>query len=516
MVLGPHGSKTARVRLSWRSTAGNSWAFSVTLFQLDTFQAFLFFSVAVALVRIARPHPLSFRAALRWMAAGFAALAASRVSVYLLPAHPGVAETLLTAAGIGLFATGLLHFARNMRRSVTTAELLRSALDTASDGVWLYDSNERVVFTNTRYHELNPEVPSKDAILGYTMEELLRLNQKDKDPKAEVDPESRIQELLAERRSGREIVKEVARPTGITFLIRAKPTRDGGLLVLQTDITALKTAERDLRQAKEAVDAANLDLERKVGDRTRELRQALIQAEMANRSKTDFLANVSHELRTPLNSILGFSEMITGRAYGPIGSDRYLECARYVHDSGVHLLELINEILDVARIEAGQLTIVPQYVGIGDVLKECAAMLTPRAEAKTVALTFSAAPDLPPAFADGLRVKQIVLNLTENAIKFTDTGGAVRVTADASDDGGVRIRISDTGIGMTGPQIEKALERFGQVRSNPMTTREGVGLGLAICKSLMELHGGTLDIDSVPEQGTTVSIVFPPRGASQG
>lgn len=448
------------------------------------------------------------------MAAGFAAFAASAMSASVIPAFPDLSEALFSGAGIALFGTGLLHFASNINRSVTTAELLRSALDTSSDGVWLYDANERVVFTNNRYHELNPEVPSKDEIVNYTMEELLRLNQKDKDPKAEADPESRIQELLAERRSGREIIKEVVRPTGTTFLIRAKPTRDGGLLVLQTDITALKNAEHNLRQAKEAVDGANRDLERKVEDRTRELHQALVQAEMANRSKTDFLANVSHELRTPLNSIIGFSDLITRQAYGAIGSDRYVECAQYVHDSGEHLLQLINEILDVARIEAGQLTIAPQYVGVGDVLKDCAAMLSARAEADNIALTFGAAPDMPPAYADALRIKQIVINLTENAIKFTNSGGSVRVTADATDDGGVSIRISDTGIGMTDPQVTQALERFGQVRSDHMVTREGIGLGLAICKSLMELHGGTLDIDSTPDLGTTVCIVFPPRAAS--
>ncbi len=484
----------------------------MTSLQLDAVQALLFVSIALALVWISVPLPLRFRAAPVWMAAGFAGFAAAELTPLYGVGRPDLVEMVLTVAGIGLFAAGLLQFTRNMSRSITTAELLRSALDTASDGVWLYDRDERVVFTNSRYHELNPEVPSKEEITRYTMEDLLRLNQKDKDPKATPDPEARIQEILAERRSGREIIKEVMRPNGVTYLIRAKPTRDRGLLVLQTDITALKNAERDLRQAKDAVDAANRDLERNVRERTREMREALIQAEMANRSKTDFLANMSHELRTPLNSIIGFSELISNRAYGPVGDDRYLECARYVQDSGTHLLELINEVLDVARIEAGQLTIAPQYVGIDDVLRECGAMLSSRARAKDIALTFDASPDTPPAFADSLRIKQIVLNLTENAIKFTGTGGSVTVSSDVTEDGGVQIRIRDTGIGMTGPEIRKALERFGQVRSDHMVTREGVGLGLAICKSLMELHGGTLDIDSVPGEGTTVSIVFPPRG----
>ncbi|WPZ32542.1 ATP-binding protein [Thalassobaculum sp. OXR-137] len=485
----------------------------MTSFQSDAVQTFLFLSIAFLLVWISRTHAPGVRPGLRWMAAGFVGFAASEAGHALIADRYGLAELLPVAAGMALFAIGLLRFTRTLNTSTTTSEMLRSALDTSSDGVWLYDSNERVVFTNNRYHELNPEVPPQDQITTYTMEELLRLNQRTKDVKAEIAPESRIQEILAERRSGREIVKEVTRPNGTTYLIRAKPTRDGGLLVLQTDITALKHAQHDLLEAKSALEAANRDLERNVRDRTQELRRALLQAEMANRSKTDFLANMSHELRTPLNSIIGFAGMISQRVYGPVGDDRYLECARYVHESGMHLLELINEVLDVARIEAGQLTIAPQYVGVGDVFRECAAMLTPRASSKDIALTFEAAPDTPPAFADSLRIKQIVLNLAENAIKFTPNGGSVAVSSEATNEGGVRITIRDTGIGMTAPEVERALERFGQVGSGHMVSREGVGLGLAICKSLMELHGGTLGIDSAPDAGTTVTIVFPPRPA---
>jgi two-component system cell cycle sensor histidine kinase PleC len=236
---------------------------------------------------------------------------------------------------------------------------------------------------------------------------------------------------------------------------------------------------------------------------------------MANRSKTEFLANMSHELRTPLNAIIGFSQMICDRTYGPLGDDRYLEWAKYVNASGTHLLQLINDILDLAKIEAGQLTIAPQYVDVGNLLKDCDAMLITRAKTSNIALTFKVMADMPPVFADGLRIKQIVLNLTENAIKFTSKGGSVRVTADSTQDGGTRIQISDTGVGMTKQQMKKALERFSQIKTDQLATNEGVGLGLAICKSLMELHGGTLDIDSVPGEGTTASIVFPPRRTFQ-
>ena len=483
----------------------------MTLPHSDALQAILFFGASIALFWISIGRPRHLRSAFRWMAAGFTGFAASEVGEAITADSYGLAEILPALAGIALFGSGLVRFTRTINTSTTTAEMLSSALDTSSDGIWLYDHDERVVFTNHRYHELNPAAPSKDEILDYTMEALLRRNQKDKDPKARIDPEARIQELLSERRSGKEIVKEVTRPDGNSYLFRAKPTRDGGLLVMQTDITALKTAEHDLRQAKEALEAANRDLERNVRDRTRALRRALVQAEQANRAKTDFLANMSHELRTPLNSIIGFAGMISQRIYGPVGNDKYLECAQYVHESGTHLLELINEVLDVARIEAGQLTVTPQYVDVVAVFRECAAMLTSRAASKDVALTFDPAPDTPPAFADPLRIKQIVLNLADNALKFTPSGGSVSVSSEATPEDGVLIRIRDTGIGMTGPEVEHALERFGQVGSGHMVSREGVGLGLAICKSLMELHGGTLGIESVPDEGTTVVIVFPPR-----
>ncbi len=476
----------------------------------DAFQALLFLVLSAWLMWASVPEPARFRTELRWLAAGFLALAGASADGVLWPPVAGGA-VLLTAVGTGCAVTGVFRLVTNMRRRATTTEAIRSALDTSSDGVWLYDRNERVIFSNDRYHEINPDAPAKHEITNYTMEELLRLNQPLKDRDAKHDPDARIQELLAERRSGREISKEVIRPDGTAFLIRAKPTPDGGLLVLQTDISAQKAAERELRAAKEAVDDANRDLERNVADRTRELHSALVAAEMANRSKTDFLANMSHELRTPLNAIIGFADMIRHGKFGPVGSARYTEYADDIHDSGTHLLELIHDILDVSRIEAGQLTIAPEHIDIQEAFDDCAAMIAPRADAGALALSFTAAPGMPPVFADGLRLKQILLNLTGNAIKFTPEGGTVAVTADTTADGGIAISIRDTGVGMTEEQIERALERFGQAGDNHMVSQEGVGLGLAICKSFMELHGGSLGIESTPGAGTTVTVTFPPR-----
>lgn len=448
---------------------------------------------------------------MRLVSVGFLALAIAETGGNIWPSFTGLGVTLLTAIGIICTIVGLFRFTTKMRRSANTAELLRSALDTSSDGVWLYDKDERVVFTNDRYHELNPDVPSKDEVTRFTMEELLRLNHEKKTPEPRIDPEARIQALLSERRSGKEIIKEVSRPDGTTYLIRAKPTLDDGLLVMQTDITALKNAERELRKTKEDVEAANLGLERNVQERTRELRNALVQAEMANRSKTDFLANMSHELRTPLNAIIGFADMFRNAVFGPLGSKKYNEYAEHIHHSGSHLLRLISDILDVSQVEAGQFSMKAEEVSVRDIFDDCIAMIGPRAQTKALELTFVVDPDTPPVFADTLRLKQILLNLTGNAIKFTPKGGKVDVIAHSTENGGVSIKVEDTGIGMTDEQIKTSLERFGQAQNSLLVSQDGVGLGLTICCSFMELHGGSLDIDSTPDKGTTVTVVFPPK-----
>lgn len=513
-----YGFQKGHARLISGPFSASIRGISVQLINLDILRAILFLIISMWLIWASTPEPTRLRTELRWMSAGFLALTAAEAGGALWPPSTvsgTVSGTvgsaaLLTAVGIACIIAGLFRFTSNKRRSANTAELLRSALDTSSDAIWLYDNNERVIFTNDRYHEINPDSPSKGEITKYTMEELLRLNQKQKDPEAGSNPEARIQALLTERRSGKEIIKETARPDGTTYLFRAKPTLDDGLLVSQTDITALKSAERELRQAKETVDAANRDLERNVQERTRELRDAVVQAEMSNRSKTDFLADMSHELRTPLNAIIGFSDMIRNSVYGPLGSNRYNEYVEHIHDSGTHLLELIRDILDVARVEAGRLTIAPEEISVNEAFNDCAAMVAPRAQAENLELTFTLDSETPPVFADGLRLRQILLNLTGNAIKFTPRGGKVSVTASAMADGGVNICVRDTGIGMTGEQIETALERFGQARNNHMVSQDGAGLGLTICKSFMELHGGCLDIDSAPGEGTAVTVTFPP------
>ena len=241
-----------------------------------------------------------------------------------------------------------------------------------------------------------------------------------------------------------------------------------------------------------------------------ELRRAKEEAEAANIAKSEFLANVSHELRTPLNAVIGFSEVMRDALMGPI-DNRYREYAQDIHESGQHLLRLIGDVLDLSKIGAGRLELHDEPVDLGQLVQACQRLLAERARDSKVGLEIDIARDLPVLMADPVRLKQIVLNLMSNAVKFTPEGGRVTARAAPDADGGVTITIADTGIGMTPPEILVALEPFRQV-DNAMTRRyEGSGLGLPLAKQLTELHGGKLEVTSEPGAGTTTRVRLPHR-----
>ena len=241
-----------------------------------------------------------------------------------------------------------------------------------------------------------------------------------------------------------------------------------------------------------------------------ELISAKAMAEYANRAKTEFLANMSHELRTPLNTIIGFSELIKDGVYGPIGNPKYKEYSDDINKSGTHLLELINDILDISKIEIGELKLAEESMDIGETVKNSMMMLRERALKAKVSLTTEMCDGLALLHADQRRVKQIFLNLMSNAIKFTPPGGSVVLEAGLSEDGGMVIEIRDTGIGIAADEIPKVLEPFGQGGDVMTRAHEGTGLGLSLAKSLTEMHGGTLSIASELNIGTTVTVKFPP------
>jgi PAS domain S-box-containing protein len=238
------------------------------------------------------------------------------------------------------------------------------------------------------------------------------------------------------------------------------------------------------------------------------LQAAMAEAEAASHSKVAFLANMSHELRTPLNAILGFADMICSQIFGP-NDQRYVEYARFICESGTHLLNLVNDVLDMAKIDAGRLELSRAETDLGALVAAQAALLAPRAQARGIALEVDAVPQAVCVNADEQRLRQVVLNLLSNAIKFTPPGGRVSVRTALDPDGRACIAVADTGIGMTPDEIDLALQPFRQVETHMERRHEGTGLGLPISKNLLELHGGELRVESTKGRGTTVIALLP-------
>lgn len=236
---------------------------------------------------------------------------------------------------------------------------------------------------------------------------------------------------------------------------------------------------------------------------------AMDEADAANRSKSEFLANMSHELRTPLNAVIGFAEMMKMQTFGPLGSPNYVEYANSIADSGGHLLSLINDILDLSKIESGKHQLEPEPVDVAGIVDYCGRMVRGRADEAGIDLAYKVPAELPRLMADERSLKQILLNLLSNAIKFTSEGGAVTITGRIDADGEFAISVSDTGIGIAARDLGVVLAPFGQVGTSQTRKTSGTGLGLPLVRSLAELHQGTLEIESEVGSGTTVTVKFP-------
>jgi signal transduction histidine kinase len=271
---------------------------------------------------------------------------------------------------------------------------------------------------------------------------------------------------------------------------------------LQTEIDVRRQAELDLQRSRDKLDE-------RVKERTQELIVAKDLAEQASRAKTDFLANMSHELRTPLNVIIGFSEVISEEAYGKIGNKKYSEYIKDITNSSKHLLGLINDILDLSRAESGNLPLTLSPLDLNDLIESCMHLLEPTAASKGQTINTTLSPQGPRVKADELRLRQVFINIVNNAIKYTPDGGHIDIVTNIDSDGHFVVTVSDDGIGIAHDDIPRVFTPFGQVHSAYTRGVEGAGLGLPLTKKLVEAQGGTIMLESVENKGTKVTVVLP-------
>ncbi|MGE0746792.1 MAG: PAS domain-containing sensor histidine kinase [Rhodospirillales bacterium] len=285
------------------------------------------------------------------------------------------------------------------------------------------------------------------------------------------------------------------------------------MVTFSRDVTARLAAERAVEQRMEELEKARESSERQrvqLRVLAEQLKRAKEAADAANRTKSEFLANMSHELRTPLNAVMGFAEVIKEQLLGPVGMPQYAEYARDIYASGAHLLEIINDILDLSKIEAGRFELTEERICVEEVATAVVRIVNGRAEARDIQLAAELPHTLPDIIGDKRSVKQMMLNLLSNAIKFTPKGGKVTLRAGLDAHEALWIAVSDTGIGIAPEHLEIVLAPFGQVDSALAREHQGTGLGLPLVKAMIERHDGHLELVSKVGAGTTARLVFPP------
>ncbi len=373
------------------------------------------------------------------------------------------------------------HLRRSEARLRRRNSLLQSTLESIGEGLSVFDGRGRLIARNRRFCEML-DLPA-DLAVGVPLREVLTC-QALRGDFGEVEPEAEVARRLEQFYRDVPATKERVTASGRTLQIRRSAMPDRGVVSVYSDITELKAGENRLLQARS-------------------------QAELANHSKSEFLANMSHELRTPLNAVIGFTEIISLELFGPIGNDKYLEYIKDVHASSLHLLSIINDVLDMSKIEAGKLELQKEAVVLQALIDDVIRVVHERAGSRGIRLLSELTDASVSIWADERAIKQIFLNLLSNAIKFSPDGGTVHIRLGAAPADAAVIEVEDHGIGMDAGEQARALQPFGQAKPATTRTYGGTGLGLPITKGLVEAHGGTLAIFSRPGEGTTVRLVLP-------
>jgi two-component system cell cycle sensor histidine kinase PleC len=390
---------------------------------------------------------------------------------------------------------------KNLVEKTVAADMrLRDAIETIPEAFVLWDADNRLVLCNSNFQELH-NLPDEAITVGASYESVVAAGRK---------PVVRSKSITGAPNTPGARTFEAELDDGRWLHISERRTKDGGYVSVGTDITALKMHEEKLIDSERRLMATVADVrasQQRLAELAEKYAVEKTRAEDANQAKSKFLANMSHELRTPLNAIIGFSEIMESGMFGPLGAEKYNEYCTDIRSSGQYLLDVINDILDMAKIEAGRMRLDIEELDLHSLMAEALRVVSARAQDKQLELVAKISPELG-LRADRRAVKQIMLNLLSNAVKFTAVGGRITVRGRVAD-GCIVFVIADTGIGIDKEALARLGRPFEQVESQLTKSHHGSGLGLAIAKSLIELHGGHMRIRSTLGKGTLVVVRMP-------